>query len=369
VADSTAKGTGFEMKPDRRSLPEMKSFADAVSLCDSERDKFYTDAFMLQAWIGRLLDQAIADYGDQRRSHARIMQFGQAQRAFLQVFGNATDQEFQSLLHNCHRFTGYDDPLAEILLQAVVPHSIEHECSGDFSGARALDRSRRPREALALMRQSVERWSDWVDAVVHLQTHALWHLAPECFAPGRDRRDWAGLGIQCWFAGRMSDPRKLKLSARNFAADAPLTEAALNDHTARYRSFQPRRTWPHPELDEAVISLWPLLQRHNWTFGDLLNVLRDILPRSDIYPCESERNLATYCAFSLRLRKFGHGKTTKDSRPAGYEVALRLCQPQAPSVPRIQRFGPPEESTPPAPADLSQDSAPRQMVFDCGFDF
>ena len=59
-----------------RLLPVMKSFEDAVSLCDNERDNFYTDAFMLQAWIGHLLDQAMADYGDQRRGHSRIMQFG-----------------------------------------------------------------------------------------------------------------------------------------------------------------------------------------------------------------------------------------------------------------------------------------------------
>src|SRR6266496_3780212 len=274
------------MKTQRhRPLPLMKSFEDAVSLCDNERDSFYTDAFMLQAWIGHLLDQAIADYGDSRRSHSRIMQFGQAQRGFLQVFGNTTEQEFESLLHNCHRFTGYDDPLAEILLQAVVPLSIEHECSGDFSAARALDRSRRPREALGLMRQSVERWCDWVDAVIHLQTHVLWHLAPECFSAGRDRRDWAALGIHRWFAGQMSDLRKMKLSARNFAADGPAADARLLEDLAPYGACQPKRTWPHPELDEAVISLWPLLQRHNWTFADLLNVLRDVLPRPEIYPC------------------------------------------------------------------------------------
>jgi hypothetical protein len=358
------------MKTDRRRpLPEMKSFEDAVSLCDNERDKFYTDAFMLQAWIGRLLDQAIADYGDPRRTQSRIMQFGQAQRGFLQVFGNTTDAEFQSLLNNCHRFTGYDDPLAEILLQAVVPHSIEHECSGDFSGARALDLARRPRESLALMRQSVERWSDWLDAVIHLQTHALWHLAPECFRPGRDRRDWAVLGIHRWFAGRMSDPRKLKLSARNFAAVPPGADTALLERSAPYQAFQPRRTWPHPELDEAVISLWPLLQRHNWTYGDLLTVLRDILPQPGIYPCENERNLATYCAFTLRLRKFGHGKTARESRPAGYELALRLCLPQTPPVSRVKPFGPADEPAPATPENLSATSTPRQKVIDYGFEF
>jgi hypothetical protein len=354
-----------------RSLPVMKSFEDAVSLCDSERDNFYTDAFMLQAWIGHLLDQALADYGDQRRAQSRIMQFGQAQRGFLQVFGNLTDTEFQSLLHNCHRFTGYDDPLAGILLQAVVPLSVEHERSGDFSGPRALDASRRLHISSALLRQSVERWSEWVDAVIHLQTHVLWHLAPECFAPGRDRRDWAALGIHRWFAGQMSDPRKAKVSARNFAALPSEADALALNRLAPYGITQPKRTWPHPELDEAVISLWPLVQRHNWTFGDLLGVLRDVLPKSDIYPCQNERNLATYCAFTLRLRRFGHGKTARDSRPPGYELALRLCLPQKVEAPAVRRFGiVEEEESERAPVrTVAEVSGPRQLMFDGGFGF
>jgi hypothetical protein len=208
-----------------------------------------------------------------------------------------------------------------------------------------------------------------VDAVVHLQTHALWHLAPECFAPGRDRRDWAALGIHRWFAGQLSDPRKMKFSARHFAA-ASLTngEGVLECFTPA-GVWQPKRTWPHPELDEAVISLWPLLQRHNWTFGDLLNVLRDVLPRSDVYPCESERNLATYCAFTLRLRKFGHGKTAQGSRPTGYELALRLCQPPPPPAPRLKHFGTAEETALAAPTTLPAIGEPRQLDIDCGFHF
>src|SRR5436190_3855887 len=238
------------MKTDnRRPLPEMRSFEDAVSICDSERDKFYTDAFMLQAWIGKVLDQALADYGHPRQSQSRIMQFGQAQRGFLQVFGTTNEQDFRSLLHNCHRFTEYDDPLAGLLFQALVPNAIEHDYLGDFSGQRAVDRSRRPREELAWTRQSMERWCDWLDAVIHLQIHVLWHLAPECFTPGRDRRDWAALGIHRWFAGQMSDPRKVKVSARNFAALPSTADPAILTHLAPYGVSSPKRTCPHPEFD------------------------------------------------------------------------------------------------------------------------
>jgi hypothetical protein len=169
----------------------------------------------------------------------------------------------------------------------------------------------------------------------------------------------------------MSDPRKAKVSARNFAALPSEADALALNRLAPYGVTQPKRTWPHPELDEAVISLWPLVQRHNWTFGDLLGVLRDVLPNSDIYPCQNERNLATYCAFTLRLRRFGHGKTARDSRPPGYELALRLCLPQKVEAPAVRRFGiVEEEESERAPVRaVAEVSGPRQLMFDGGFGF
>jgi hypothetical protein len=78
-------------------------------------------------------------------------------------------------------------------------------------------------------------------------------------------------------------------------------------------------------MDEAIISLWPLVNRHHWTFTDLLRVLHDLLTSPEVFPCQTERNLATYCTHTLRLRKVGHGKTAREDRPAGYTIALRLC--------------------------------------------
>src|SRR5439155_21190471 len=66
----------------------------------------------------------------------------------------------------------------------------------------------------------------------------------------------------------------------------------LFPYTTLFRSWQvlpqtkisePQRPWPHPELDEAIISLWPLVRRHHWTFSDLLTVLKDLLPEAEAY--------------------------------------------------------------------------------------
>ena len=60
-------------------------------------------------------------------------------------------------------------------------------------------------------------------------------------------------------------------------------------------------------------------------------MLRDLLNSPDAYPCQTERNLATYCTHSLHLSKTSQGKTAKLDRPVGYLVALRLFPPAAPA--------------------------------------
>ena len=85
------------------------------------------------------------------------------------------------------------------------------------------------------------------------------------------------------------------------------------------------RSWIHPELDALVIALWPLVSVHNWTYLDLLNVIRPALERPNAYPCDTEQNFATHCRYILGLQKVGRGKTARDGRPAGYDVARKLC--------------------------------------------
>ena len=79
-------------------------------------------------------------------------------------------------------------------------------------------------------------------------------------------------------------------------------------------------------VDALVIALWPLVTRHNWTYCDLLNVMRPALGRPDVYPCDREQSLATHCVNALGLRKDGKGKTAKDGRPVGWEVAGKIIR-------------------------------------------
>ncbi len=283
----------------------MTSIEHARALSQQEKDGFFLQAFGMQSWLSQLEAQAAAEYREPSVRRVRVMQTSQAQRGFLQTFGPTRGVEFSDLLENLYRFTEHEHRLSGLLFRGLVPLSIEHESSGDFLEPRTPDPSRRPREAMALLWQSLERWCDWLDAVIHLRTHAQrqWAAKAPTESPGRAPGQLLGSG---------------KAVPQPASWNGTMPEAFM---------AQANGHWPCQELDETVISLWPLLKRHNWTHGDLLNVLRDLLRRPEVWPCQKEAILAAYCADNLGLHKVGRGETSKGNRPAGYEVALRLCPP------------------------------------------
>ncbi len=315
----------------RRPLPSLESLEAAATLSERERDGFYLKAFLIQDWLGKTVAEATAEYAELKNRRYRVMQTGQAQRGFLQTFGNVPDSDFHELLDSLYRFTEYDHALAGILFRSLVPLSIEQECSGDLAEPRAPDLSRRPREAIVLLRRSLERWCDWIDSVVHLRTHAYVHLFPEATSPIRSQQ------------GRSSIPGTIHSPAfqrgHNFLHERQdLSFETLNGwtDTVRWQRFnhamnaQADGAWPFQEVDEAVICLWPLVKRYNWTYVDALKVLRDLLRRPEAQPCRDEKVFAGYCATALGLHKLGQGGPAKDNRPAGYDIALRLCPPLRP---------------------------------------
>jgi hypothetical protein len=288
------------------------------------------DDLLIHAWVSQLMLEASGLYVSRQNARSMPMQTGQALLGFLQVFGNVKDEELHRLIQSLHRFTESDDPFAVILFKALVNLSTEHDTHGDFMGSRAPDIAERPRSAAIWMRESLERWCDWIDAVIHLQTHSQWHLAPEYFDPDPDKREQTTRAINQRYLEQM---RRLGMADwRSQASDS--TQVCKEMPTWQILPppaiSQPQRPWPHPELDEAIITLWPLVKRHNWSYTDLLNVLRDLVDITDAYPSQSDSNLATYCTRALHLRKAWLGKTAKMDRPVGYVIALRLCPPVLP---------------------------------------
>jgi hypothetical protein len=309
----------------------MKSIEDAMALCDKEQDPFYLDAFLIEAWLGHVVLEATAEYAEKKNAKDRALQTGQAWRGFLEVFGHARDEDFHLLMGSVYRFCEYDDVQSAILCRAIGPLMFEGECFSNLIRSQNHGGEVPQAKAVGLLRRSMERWCDWIDTVVHFDTHFQHRVLPESHDPDPEKRELAALGVmqrsfaklsasdQAWWewhhreaAGRFKDSPKWQTIGK--LAVAPL------------------RTAP-ADLDEIVILFWPLMKRHNWTYRDLMAVACQVLPLPHHYPLEREQDLAAYCSNVLGLRKQDGppGKSNPDGRPPGYEVAFRLCRREPPS--------------------------------------
>jgi len=304
----------------------MKSMEDAVAVCAKEQDNFYVTAFMIEAWLGQVVLDTAAEYAEKKLASARALQAGQAWRGFQQIFGHVPDAEFHHVLQSLYRFAEYDDGQAHILLRSIAALSYEHECYGDYIGPKTMAVLKHPAEAVRLARRSVERWCDWIDALIHYETHAGWHLQPVKFDPDPEKRELAALGInQRHFAG-MSDFSKNWWQWHHGEAAERFKESPKWSTLGKAMADEKERIWNYPDLDAVIISFWPLLKLNNWTYRDLLKMARMILPGPHRYPLGCEPELATYCQNVLGLRKSGaKGRSSANGKPRGWEVALKLC--------------------------------------------
>jgi hypothetical protein len=310
----------------------MKTFDEAKAVCERERDPFYLDAFMIEAWLGQAISGAMTEYAEKKNAKDRAMQTGQAWRGFLELFGRAKDAEFHHVLRSLYRFADYEDVLADMLCRTIVPLSFEHECFSDYISPKTMDVARKPAEVVMLMRRTAERWCGWMDALIHFETHAAWHLQPVEFDLDPEKRELAALGINQRNFARMDESSKTWWQWHHGEAAERFKDSPKWSMLGKAMASDYERTWQQPHLDTVLISIWPLVKRQNWTYRDLMEVARMVLPLPHRYPLESEQELATYCLNVLGLRKSGAiGRSSPDGKPRGWEVALKLCPKRAES--------------------------------------
>lgn len=327
-----SKGNGNNSQPGTTTpvgrLPLMKTFEDAAALAEKESDPFYLAAFMIQCWLGGLALNAAAEYAEKKNPKDRSLHSGQAWRAFLEMFPFTEAKGFRYVLSCLFRFCASDDSPGNSLRRALIPLSIEHHCTGDFFGPKFMRNGTLGPEPCAsnqLARRTILRWCEWLDAIVHLQTHHRWHTAPACFDPDPEKRELATLGSAQRQLARLSDRAKACWLCDFTTAAERYKDSPKWAMVGKAMSEEPGRDWSYAEVDTLIITLWPLVARYNWTYRDLLNAIRPALKRPKAYPCEREQDFVTYCANVLGLRKKGRGRTAKNGRPAGYEIAQQLC--------------------------------------------
>jgi hypothetical protein len=371
-----------------RRLPLIIDFADAEALATERNDPFYLVAFQIQYWLGQLLASATAQYAEHKDPRDRSLQSGEAFRTLTEIFKsptldtrpapvsqhlttlnsqppnrpssldapgapvsqhlttlNSQPPNPSSLLGCLYRFSVEDNSPRNTLRHALARLSIEHHCTGDYFGPKTMRQisresrteGREPEKGLALdvrlssldslCERTLVRLCQWLDSEIHLRTHRHWHESPAAFDPDPETRYLAALGNTqrhlanldlhaqtCWVHHMAHAAQQFKNSPKWAALGK-----AMSDNSDR--------SWLYPEVDTLVIGLWPVVTAFNWTYRDLLNVIRALLKRPETYPCTPEHEFPPYCRNVLGLKKARRGRSAKNGHPLGFDIAQHLCHP------------------------------------------
>ena len=190
----------------------------------------------------------------------------------------------------------------------------EHEVTGDYIGLRSppvvqMDFS----AGVRLVRRSLRRWCAWLDASLHFRTHASSRLKAEEIAAEVKARE-----LQVREGNPLHFPQLVELGGQWWQG-----------HFAGAPGAGRSRQWAHPELDELILLLWPLVRTHRWTYGDLLLLARQVVRRPDAYPCHREQEFIAYCHHVLRLKRPARANPARTAASRGWrwrKACVRSCR-------------------------------------------
>ncbi len=285
------------------ALPEMETEEEAIAVSKRENDPFYACAFVMKCWLARLVVDTLVRLVEQKQNGIGSPQTGQAWRGFRAIFGHLDDEQFHIATGSLNRFMKYSGPLSELLLRANAALQIEHAMTGDYVGRRTLHiaRAKGP-PAVLLMRRTAERLCEWLDATIHLETYG-----------------------HCQLLGSQPD---LLYGSQFTAYGYPMCKRPGPDESISAKTSE-SELWTQREIDTVLIALHPVAKRNHWTSGDLLKVVRKLVPQPQAYPCWSESDLASYRQKVLALPALppGPAPEDKDLFPVSFDVAIGLCPP------------------------------------------
>jgi hypothetical protein len=315
----------------------MESIPDAVAVSEEKGDSFYLDAFMFQAWVGECICHVVQEYSRTNPAE-RSLQSGQARRAFQHLFGNATENDQAYLYYHLLRLAAFEDSLASRISDALVLLYFEHDLEGAYFNPRIIPpvqltpeaHRSNPKRLNLLAAETFPRLADWLDAILHLESHEMSHYAPQCFDPDPEKRQLATLGLKSQSLATASDQSKAAYKSHLEAL------AELKD-TPKWKAFEvgartsAEGVWPFEEADTCIILLWPLLTKHGWSMGQLYNILRVRLSSPSDYPLNSLQDFITHCSTKLGLHsnQLTSPETALTSLP-GYHVAQRIISQHLP---------------------------------------
>jgi hypothetical protein len=325
--NENSQPTIIDPVPHRPTLPTMHTVQDAIDVCQREKSNFFLSAFMFQGCVHKLSLDCVAQLAEQPDPAKRRFQTGQARQEFAKRLGGAPDGEFAQLAGHLWSFALHDDQAATQLLEAGSCVEAEHQCTGDFLGSKVPASAMNDRQKhITLIRDTVNRHADWLDAIQHLRAYAEWHFLPEAFDPDPAKRELFYLGLNQHRFDKMNEASQAHYlnHMSDFIEENGGSAAWDTFRKASSGKLAQPRPWPTQDLDLTIIKFWPLVTRYDWSGMEFLLVLKDCLSASSLAPLPTAPTLMHHCDSILSLRHDSLQKNSVRHEIPGRSVALRL---------------------------------------------
>jgi len=305
--------------PEKPPFPIFASREEAEAYSDKMGDAYYEICYWLEGRLN-LCGMAMRETYGRAAGAARAIQRGFVRQMIMQEQFRA--ETFAAVLCCLFDYAKEETAHAYSVREALVPLEVELA----FQNVPFDPANPEPAQTNLVL----GRLCDWLESRLHYLTHRGWYACPDSFLPDADLSHLSNLGFLERHLANLSarDQERfhglLARGAKEFAGNKVWTQVGKVMHDP-----QPR-TWTHPKVDAIIISVWPLVDRYNWTYSDLLKILDTLLPappnEDRKYPLDDESSLKVHCRTVCHLSKSKKGKSA-DGMPDGWPIVERLFKP------------------------------------------
>lgn len=317
------------ISPDKEKLPAWKNMDECRAYCEEKGDNFYLTAFLFEVWSGIIITKIVEQYAT-IKSGRRHLQTGIGWEAWKAVFGHATPDDWPHILESFERFTRCDTPEGEMIgkvcaLMAMEDQYAEPVSVSSFS-ARVPSGEATFASLLECMQYYFQRMAEWMEALLHWDTHQMAAVAPITFGSTEAQRELANIGLmQAGFAG-LSEHGKEWWQFRHEALAKEFAGQRDWRLVGKAQSLEKFGELRQPAVDELTVHWWPLLTRYHWTDRDMRRLLKRVVPHPDAYPLREDKEFADYRkkALGLLKAKTRRDKSSQDGKPTGWRMAMAM---------------------------------------------
>jgi hypothetical protein len=140
----------------------------------TEDERFHLNCVVAQVWLLQLRRYTETRYADSAGARRPALQTGYARRSFCTLFEPPSAIEAVRLFENLLRFANYESAApARTFFLAYAPLVFEHDVSGEYIGPGVWTPEAGSKNAAVRVRRTLQRWCDWLEALMHFQIHDL----------------------------------------------------------------------------------------------------------------------------------------------------------------------------------------------------